>query len=94
MAPTDGGHRRAPARRPVTPYVTATIFLAWPNVRWSIVTGQVAPGHRRPVRSDGPGGGGMEHGADVVLVGVGTGGEDLALRLLDAGLDGSASSPT
>jgi len=29
----------------------------------------------------------MEHEADVVLVGVGTGGEDLALRLLDAGLD-------
>jgi len=29
----------------------------------------------------------MEHEADVVLVGVGTGGEDLALRLLAAGLD-------
>jgi pyruvate/2-oxoglutarate dehydrogenase complex dihydrolipoamide dehydrogenase (E3) component len=29
----------------------------------------------------------MDHEADVVLVGVGTGGEDLALRLLGAGLD-------
>jgi hypothetical protein len=35
----------------------------------------------------------MTHEVDVVVIGVGTAGEDLALQLLDAGLEVAGSSP-